>query len=474
MAVRHYKLALTTVGPVHVGNGSDYGKKDYFKLDDRSVGVLDAKRFVAELSPEELDAYCRFLDTDSSGSLQDFLFRHQNLRAHAQRCLIYRAEMSLTKARRGSVQYLNVAQCIKDAYGRPYVPGSSVKGMLRTALLTHIIVHNPSRYAALYDSAAACGADRKKACRAIERQAFWQEHPDATDPSVVNDIMRYVSVSDSAPLSTDALVFAKKYDKFSKADSGRHKLAMGRISQENRFQEGNELNIYRECIRPGTSIELTIDVDERIDAYLDGLTLDAKGMALVLKESFDLYTRCFLDKFDLAGVAGVDAGGADDGICRYVIAGGPLKGRRCRNRAVAGTGYCNMHKEYAASASETLTCHFGGGVDFDLKTVINALFEDDATRIGEISHVLYEQFPTKLDPSLHGELEREVRRAVFEPRYLRAQYRRGDGKLLKGKDDHRHWKDVQLGVSPHTVKLGIIGSKKYLMGKCSLTIEEVR
>ncbi|MBF0981001.1 MAG: hypothetical protein HXK71_06820, partial [Clostridiales bacterium] len=31
---------------------------------------------------------------------------------------------------------INVMEFVKDAYGKPYVPGSSIKGMLRTILLS--------------------------------------------------------------------------------------------------------------------------------------------------------------------------------------------------------------------------------------------------------------------------------------------------------------------------------------------------
>ncbi len=473
MGVRHYKLTLTTVGPVHIGNGVNYSGKDYFKLDDKRVAVLDAKTFVSRLSPEEVDEYCEFLGADSGNSLAVFLGRHPRLEFVARECVAYRIEMKLAKARRGTDQYFPVAQFVKDAHGCPYVPGSSVKGMLRTALLAYLVQRNPERYAALYDARATQGNDKSRACKQIEREVFWRERPNASD-EVVNDIMRYVSVSDSVPLSTDDLVFAKKYDKFSRADSGRHKLGMGKISKEAQYYEGNALNIYRECIRPGTRIELTLDVDERIDAYLDGLTLDDKGLLSVLEASFGLYERCFLDRFDLSGVSGAGGGGgaADDGRCRYVYQGGPLAGRRCRNRSVGDTGYCNTHKDQAGSGSKEISCCIGGGVDFDSKTIVNALFGEGRDRVYEISRILYAQFPTKLDRSLHQELEADVRDAGFMPMGMRAMYRKG--KLSKGKDDHRHWKDAELGVSPHTVKLGEVGGQKYLMGRCSLAIGEAQ
>lgn len=476
MAVRHYKIMLTTVGPVHIGNGSSYNKKDYFKIDDKNVAVLDIPKFISGLSDDELEEYCDFLYTDSRSSLQDFIDRHRNLVPQARKCILYKVEVELAKARRGTDQFFDVAQFVKDAHGCPYVPGSSVKGMIRTALLNYLILKNRPSYAALYDSSAAQNRDRRissNACRRIERKAFWQEHPGGGTEA--NDIMRYVSVSDSYPLSTNDLVFVKKYDKFSRNDAGRHKLNMGNISSDSGYYDGNELNIYRECIRPGTRIELAFDIDERIDAYLAGLTLDGKGMSSLLESSYEVYRHCFLENYDSDEAADANgAGGAnvDDGRCCYVYQSGPFAGMRCRNRAVGGTCYCNSHKDCAPPATSSTTCYLGGGVDFDSKTVINALFEDDSNRVTEIARILYAQFPTKLDRSKHRQLESEVRDAGFEPLPMRAQYKRG--RLTRAKDDHRHWEDEEFGVSPHTMKLGIISGKRLPMGKCSFEVEEVR
>lgn len=466
MAVRHYRLSITTAGPLHIGNGETCGKRDYFVVDRSHVAVLDMPRFVAELDDGQLDEYCRFLAADAGGSLEQFL-DSKGLMAIARRHVRYQVDTPLARAPRGQWNRLAVAQFVKDAHGCPYVPGSSVKGMLRTAILAHLILADPARYAPLYDRGKALDrSTRRSACMDIEREAFWREHPDPYDDKVASDIMRHVSASDSAPLPTDALVFARKYDKFAKSDPGAHKRRMGNTSV-GAYNEGNELNIYRECVRPGTDIELTLDVDDRIDAHLGGLALDARGLVSVLEEGFGLYRRRFLDKFDLGGVEGAGTGGgADDGNCRYVIASGPLKGRRCPNKAVGGTGYCNTHREHAAPAVDKAACYLGGGTDFNTKTVANALLGDGRGATYEISRILYAQFPTQLDPS-RRELRDEVLEAGFEP-----EGRRFPGRQRK--QDHRHWKDTELGVSPHTVKLGIIGGKPYLMGRCSLAIEEVR
>ena len=474
--VRHYKLTFTAVGPIHIGTGRKLNKLDYFSSKD-GIAVLDVPRFLEKLSAAQVEEYCEFLETaDSSTGLQTLLDSDPAMRKAAEGSVAYRADAKLTMARRGTYQYLDVAECIKGVDGRPYVPGSSVKGMLRTALLTHLIAADRKTYLGLLDEYAVKKGD-KSACEKIESRAFEREHPDRDDTSVVNDIMRYISVSDSEPLKASDIVFAKKYDKFCKADDGRHKLNMGKISQDPGYYEGSELNLYREALKPGTLIVVNVDIDSRVDAYFPGLKLDKEGLSKVLGESFELYSKCFLNQFDTGEGAGGGKGGssaAGDGRCQYVTS----LGMRCRNEAIGGTCYCRLHKDGggsggagASGGAKACICYLGGGVDFDSKTVINALYADNIyKRVGLISETLYAQFPTKLDPSLHRELQRDVLDAGFTPITMRAQYK--SGRVSKGKDDHRHWRDPEFKVSPHTLKLGKVGAKKYPMGKCTVKIEE--
>ena len=467
MGVRHYRLTLTAEGPVHIGTGKKFGKFDYFSHND-GIAVLDAPKFVGALNAEQVERYCQFLEgADSKTGLQSLLDDDPALRAAAAKAIAYEVDVRLAKSRSGTYQYLDVAECIKDVQGRPYVPGSSIKGMLRTALLASVVMSDRQAYRGFVDERAVTSADKNADSR-LDKRVFWRECPDCDDESVVNDIMRYISVSDSEPLSVSDIVFAKKYDKFCRSDNGRHKKAMGKISNA-AYYEGNELNIYREVLRPGTRIVASLDIDERVDAYLTGQNLDAEGLAKVLQDSYDLYARCFLSHFDVEQ-AGPDGSGpaASDGRCRYVGA----SGMRCRNTELEGTGYCRLHQDKASSAGQqTCTCYLGGGVDFDAKTILNALYADDEyKRLEVMSAALFAQFPSRLDPSIHANLQREIRDMGFEPRTMRA-VRKGSS-LKKGKDDYRHWRDPEFKVSPHTLKMGIVEGKKYPMGKCSLKIEE--
>lgn len=476
MGVRLLRLHVKTAGLVHIGNGQSYGKKDYFARGGK-IAVLDVHRFVSKLSPSQITRYCDFLSGNVGESrLQGFLDRKENtdLSKVAQSSILYQIDSPIATARRGSIQYHDVQQFIKDPCGKPYIPGSSIKGMLRTALLVNMLLDDAelrksvdTGFLTRKDMAVSGNADIK-----LDKTAFWRERPDYSDPNLVNDIMRYVSVSDSEPLSVGDLVFAKKFDKFSKSDPVDHKLDMGKLT----VMDGNELDVYRECLRPGTTVTVDVSVDERIDPYFSSLTPDACGLAKMLQRSFDLYSRRFLCHFDLGEAdGGSSAQQSADGRCQYIYTSGPLMGMRCRNKAVDGMGFCNTHKgkaEQTPAVAEAV-CYLGGGVDYLSKTVTSALCANDDEALDVVSHVLYEQFPTKVNRAIRPELERAVRRAGFDPRPFDERRFGPAGRNRQTKNDHRHWRDAEIGVSPHTMKWGIVGEKCYPMGKCSISIEEL-
>lgn len=474
MGVRKLRLDIKVAGLVHIGNGQRYGKRDYF-VHGGEIAVLDVRKFVSRLTPDQVSRYCDFLGNayDKFG-LQGFLTRRENadLLKIAQGSIAYRIDSPIATARRGAIQYHDVWQFVKDAHGNPYIPGSSIKGMLRTALLLNMVLDDAGlRAAARVDELAASKSCSANAGKSLNRVAFWKEQPNPSDPSVKNDIMRYVSVSDSEPLSVDSLVFAKKYDKFSKGDPVDHKLDMGKLT----LKEGNELDVYRECLRPGTTVSVDVTVDERIDEYLASPVLDAQGLSNILQRAFDFYSERFLSHFESGEGEGSSASGSSDGGCQYIITAGPLAGMRCPNKAVGDTGFCNTHQDKAGqcAASAEVTCYLGGGVDFISKTVTSALFDDEADAVQMVSRILYNQFPTKIDRSIHPTLYSDVQRAGFSPKSFEARRQRPGGRITKAKEDHRHWRDQEIGVSPHTMKWGIVGKDRYPMGKCSITVREL-
>ena len=300
--------------------------------------MLDAKAFVSRLDEKRLEDYCRFLETDSRSGLDDFLDKH-DLRGVAEKAVAYRLDAAL-KGRNGRGRYLEVGEFVKDAYGCPYVPGSSFKGMLRTVLLSALIEEGPEAFLQGYPQNGGWRRD-KDAAAGIERQAFR-----GGDPRAVSDIMRFVSVSDSDPLDAGDLVFAGKYDKFSKGDAAEHKRRRGGRSA-NAGVGGNDLNIYRECLRPGTVATLHVGIDERIDERLP-FPLDEDGLASAVFQRFDArYRKCFLDAFEFEESPGGGAGGSGAPTTECAVTSsspGRLKGSAAATMRLRGRGIATCTK----------------------------------------------------------------------------------------------------------------------------------
>lgn len=478
--MRHYKIMLKTKGPVHIGNGETIHKKDYFVKRDGTIAVLDARTFVSKLKDEEVEKYCNFLlEKDSRSSLQDLMDESMSFNKAAHESIAYTTSAKLSYGRGGRCHYFKADACVKDAYGRPYIPGSTLKGMIRTAILTTALMLDSGRKQE-FDAELrrlVMGSEYKRKSveelsSDIEKAFLRVDKPSTYGSANEFDAMKYVSVSDSEPLDPSVLTFAQKYDLFAE---GAKKESGGRDFGQS-ISEGNALNIYRECIKPGVDIVARIDIDERVDK-LFGKPTDTEQLTRLMQVVDTLYQKMFSSKFDLSGVVSDDseesAAEEDSDRCHYVYASGPLKGQRCRNKAIGDTGYCRTHKDKIKKKVPMTACYIGGGVGFGSKTIANAILRYDPSRVGVISHILFDQFPTKVDSRFESgryrSLVNDIRSRGYVPRTMKAPPR---GRKIQAKDDHRYWKDSDFGVSPHTFKLGIIGDKKYQMGLCDIAFVE--
>ena len=66
-------------------------------------------------------------------------------------CLRYTLDSGDTLLQQGT--RVKIRECLKDPYGNPYIPGSSLKGMLRTILLAGRIAGRPKTFVRSADQA---------------------------------------------------------------------------------------------------------------------------------------------------------------------------------------------------------------------------------------------------------------------------------------------------------------------------------
>lgn len=301
--LKTYQIELVVKGPVFIGSGSEINKKEYLFLDKNTVGVVDISKLYALAGKRNLaDNFERFMLKDVREDLKHWTDRNRISRRDLLNCMKYTMESGDRQLERSRVQILS---CMVDPYGCPYVPGSSLKGMLRTILLGADMLKNPGKYIENAEKAEKdlqnSGVSRKnvlaKNIKEMESKAFHTNTLSENKRNAVNDYMAGIIVSDSEPLSRQDIILCKKWEKH--VDGSMR-----------------ALNILRECLRPGTVIKSTLTIDEA------RCKMEAEDILEAVKLFYEQYDKVFQSKFpgtDRGNAYTVFLGGGSGFVSKTII-----------------------------------------------------------------------------------------------------------------------------------------------------------
>lgn len=275
-----YHGTLLVRGPVFVGNGRKLPKKEYVLINGRTgIGVIDpikAYRFFR--TKGLLREYENFMMRDTWGDLQQFLYDNRVRINDITSCFAYTLDAGDALKENG--RKTEIWEIVRDPYGLPYIPGSSLKGMLRTILLSDEVMRKQDKYARRRREVKS-GAENYRGrtkylsgeVHALEAQVFRTlDRPVKNPADAVNDVLSGLVISDSRPLTMKDCVVCQKVDVHADGTA-------------------KPLPIARECLRPGSRIEFDITVDTSV------LDLDADRIMKAVK-NFDLrYRSSFERKF---------------------------------------------------------------------------------------------------------------------------------------------------------------------------------
>lgn len=292
-----YDFELTTLAPVHIGSSQVIGKKDYLFLRKKNQLVfLDIHKMISDLIREEKDAlYEEFISNPNDPrSLGKFLgeigYKSNKDWGKWEK---YRVEIGdpdlmdfRNPGKKGGGRRIEINAFMRDAYGLPYVPGSSLKGALRTCLTTDFFTKHPDEaddVADLIVDEPTYLNDRKyqqTANREMNKLAFHRQITDKREKGtalneMVNDTMRGLIVSDSRPLCNEDMCVCQKID-WTMTDE-------------------NALPTMRECIKPGVKINFTITVDPYLFQHDDKNI--KKDILDAINTFFQYYQDVFFNRF---------------------------------------------------------------------------------------------------------------------------------------------------------------------------------
>ena len=229
------KYQLKTITPVHIGTGETLSQIDGF-YDNGQWHRIDLDAVLAAIPESELNRLTIAMG-QRNFQWRRYLPTNQSSARYTLPCPEDPRETEIREA-------------MKNPSGRPMIPGSSIKGAIRTALLWDLIGDSNQesfKYSVNYlKEQLRRKPNRNWAGREIERRVLGK------DPN--HDLMRAVQVSDTAPIPIEALEIGV--------------LWTGTLNRNDRLvqkrENGREYKTFVEQIRAGQTFDFSIKIDKSL------------------------------------------------------------------------------------------------------------------------------------------------------------------------------------------------------------------
>lgn len=328
--LKTYQLHLTVKGPVFIGDGNEIQKKEYVFLNKNTIGVVDGAKIYALAKKMHLQReFEKFMIEDTREDLKHWCLRNHVSVIDLKSCMKYVENVGDRSEEKGKLQIMT---CITDPYGNPYVPGSSIKGMLRTILLSRDIIRNKEKYESDIRQMRKDLEIQRPSRRIlssnitkIEKKAFCTSRY-VNDEEAEIDVMSGIIISDSEPLSRDDVILCQKWEQHT---DGTYKT----------------LNLLRECLKPETVIKCTLTIDETL------CNIKIEDILEAIQLFYDRYYEVFQKKFprtDRGKTNTVFLGGGSGFVSKTTIYSlfSPKEGVEIVKNIFDKTGVPKIHQHY--------------------------------------------------------------------------------------------------------------------------------
>lgn len=223
---RTFRLSLLTLAPVHIGNGEKYTSREFI-YENKKFYFPDMGKFYNQMVEKRLaEKFEAFLIQTRPNARNNRLISFLNDNRIAERSFggYSISETGLESDRNpnsaGAINEVN--KFIRDAFGNPYIPGSSLKGAIRTILMNTTPKWNN-------ENAVKFKKENKKLIPWGPKKG-----------EKYDDLFNAIRVSDSKPFDNKSLILVQKWDYSAKTNKAK------------------PLPLYRESIPPLTKIEFEI------------------------------------------------------------------------------------------------------------------------------------------------------------------------------------------------------------------------
>lgn len=279
--LKRYQIALKILTPVHIGSGIEISKKEYiFFNQKKTVLIPNQMKLFSDIHKRQLEnefqKFMMYGDEPLLNWLKSAGYQDTEIRE------LCSYEMDCSDALDQLRRPQSIQCFVKDPYGMPYIPGSSLKGTLRRILLAGDILHNPGKYRRLQQEAQRKSPVingridsrylKKEGARA-DTTCFHTLKNHKNEENALNDVLKGLRVSDSKPIAKEQLTLCQKVD----------------VSVERRKKA---INTLRESLKPGTEVLFDFVIDSSV------LKLDIKDIETAINDISNFYADVYVNHFE--------------------------------------------------------------------------------------------------------------------------------------------------------------------------------
>lgn len=336
--LKHQNFDLEVLTPIHIGDENNLEKIDYI-VNERTqeIFVIDPVKLMALIKKKNLlteyFAYLQKNHRTNNLPLADCLNKFKINDSQAIKS-ITKYTLS-TESTRDNVE--NTIKCMtKDIYTKPFIPGSSIKGAIRTAIAINYILNYPEKFNALRQEIVNKSNNVKELNRIETRlmnQIFKERRTGDRNRQYDHQKMSGLSIGDTSAMDLNQLILVQKSDL---------------IYSDN---EISDLPVFMECLKPKTKTQFSMTIDVYKLGNSMGFT-NFEELKTLLKVVEDFYI-------------------GENGIYQ---------------------AFENLDIYLPATSNTDMLLFIGGNVGFQSKTVIPALFTDPAERLRVTKNILHSSF----------------------------------------------------------------------------------
>ena len=249
-----HSLLISTLSPIHIGCGHDYEPTNYV-IDEGKLYAFEPSLLMAKLDQRARDELKKIVDQDNSSlPVQRFFFRQaesiKEIATHSAPvaptlAAFYAQRVGQVANRQGNNQnVINKLEIARTAFdplsALPMLPGSSIKGAIRTAILESIRISTNQRFLLTDDEAKKTRESARKA-KAMELSLLGGSFN--TDP------LRLLKVSDAMFRADPYMVRNPAGEEQTRQRLAREiQFQVNRKKKPNQFVAGGNVETLVECV----------------------------------------------------------------------------------------------------------------------------------------------------------------------------------------------------------------------------------